>query len=436
MAADWSAVLAVSQPRKYSLQQLIDSAMNLNADIGEARWKVKGASAQLRQARAARFLPRLRLQSQNGLVPDARGDFFNPPEDTTGIRNLGPFNRTEIEFVQPLYTFGQLSHLRAAAAGGLAVEEASLAQKHLDVALEISKLYYGVLLAQDLQALVRRLSDELEARREEIEDDDTISLSNRYKLQLALLELKKQENEASGQLQLGRATLAWRAGIAVDQPLTLAAEFLAPVETDVPSLEILVEQGMRNRPDWRMLQSGLAARKAQHAAARSAYYPQIFLAGGLRYAVAPGRTDQHNPFIKDDFNYFNGGVFVGLQQSFEFGLLGADSDKTRAAYRQLETKESGATRGIHLDIQRAYLQFQQADSTLSTAGQSRRLARQWLKLAQEEYEFDSDALKELVTALESWARLEQNYYEAIYEFNVNLAELEKTIGGISLRKRQ
>ena len=436
IAADHSAVLAVSPPRKYSLQELISSAMNLNTEISETRWQVESASAQLRQARAARFLPRLRLQSENGLVPDARGDLYNPPEDTTGIRDMGPFSRTELEFVQPLYTFGQLSHLKEAAVGGLAVEEASLAQKRLDVALEISKLYYGVLLAQDLQDLVRRLSDELETRREELEDDDTISLSNSYKLQLTLLELEKQEGEATRQLELGRAVLAWQAGLSDDQPLVLEAESLTPIEADLPTLDLLVDQALKNRPDWRKLQAGLAARRAQHAAARSAYYPQIFLAGGLRYAVAPGRTDQHNPFVKDEFNYFNGGLFVGLRQSFEFGLLGADIDKARAAYRQLEAKESGATRGIHLDVQRAYVEFQQADAALNTASQSRQLARQWLKLAQDEYEFDPDELKELVTAFESWAKLEQSYYEAIYEFNISLAELEKTIGGIPLRKRQ
>ena len=41
--------------------------------------------------------PRLRFESASGLVPDAEGDVFNPPEDTTGFRSLGVFNRTELQ---------------------------------------------------------------------------------------------------------------------------------------------------------------------------------------------------------------------------------------------------------------------------------------------------------------------------------------------------
>jgi len=170
-------------------------------------------------------------------------------------------------------------------------------------------------------------------------------------------------------------------------------------------------------------------------AARSAYYPQIFLAGGLRYAAAPGRTDQHNPFVKDEFNYFNGGVFIGIQQSFEFGLLRAQVDKARATFRQLKAKESSAEQGILLYIQQAYYGYQQAEQDLDKARQGRQLGRQWLKLAREEYEFDPDTLKDLITAFEAWARLEQSYYEAIYDFNVSLAELEKTAGGIPMNEQ-
>ena len=60
------------------------------------------------------------------------------------------------------------------------------------------------------------------------------------------------------------------------------------------------------------------------------------------------------------------------------------------------------------------------------------MARQWLKEAQEEYEFDPAEIKELITAFESWAQIEQDYYRAIYDFNLSVAELEKKIGGMEL----
>lgn len=429
-----SALSADEEMHRYSLRELIDSAMANNTEIEEGTWKVRGESARLRQANALRFLPRLRLESESGLVPEAKGDVLNPPSDSTGYRPLGPFSRTQLEFVQPLYTFGQLSNLRRAAAGGLKAEKASLEQTRLEITFAVKELFYGVLLAQDLQTLVERLSDTID---QELGDlpDDALSLSDSYKLKLALLELEAQRGEAARQLELARAALAWHTGLPADPPLMLETQWLAPVEAAVPPLDQLGNRALTRRPDWRQLQAGLAARKAQVDAARSAYYPQIFLAGGLRYAAAPGRTDQHNPFVKDEFNYFNGGVFLGIQQSFEFGLLGAQVDKARATFRQLKAKERSAEQGILLDIQQAYYGYQQAEQDLDKARQGRQLGRQWMKLAQEEYEFDPDTLKDLITAFEAWARLEQSYYEAIYDFNVRFAELEKKAGGIPLNEQ-
>ena len=422
-------------PHRYTLQELIDSAMSRNAAVAEGKAKVDGAAARLRQARAAFLLPRLRLESENGLVPDAQGNVFNPPSDTTGLRGLGPFTRTQLEFVQPLFTFGQLSNLKQAASSGLEAENASLEQTRLEVVFEVKKLYYSVLLAQDLQTLVERLSDTIDEKLAEVDVETALSLSDLYKLKLALVELDRQRDEASRQLDLARAALAWQADLPAAAPLQLEAEWLEPIEIQLPSLEQLVQHALVRRPDWHQLQAGIAARRAQEMAAHSAYYPQIFLAGGMRYAVAPGRTDQHNPFVNDGFNYLNAGVFVGVRQSFEWGLLGAEVDKTRAARRQLEAKENGAVQGIGLDVRRAYVEFQGAKASLDAAAQGRRLGRQWLKLAQEEYEFDTDTLDDLVTAFEAYARLEQDYYQAIYEHNLSLAELEKTVGLTDLSRQ-
>jgi len=291
-----SALFADEETHRYSLRELIDRAMAHNAEIAEGTWKVRGESARLRQANALRFLPRLRLESESGLVPEAKGDVLHPPSDSTGYRPLGPFSRTRLEFVQPLYTFGQISNLRRAAEGGLKAEKAALEETRLEIAFAVKELFYGVLLAQDLHALVERLSDTVD---EELSDlpDDALSLSDSYKLKLALLELEAQRGEAARQLELARAALAWHTGLPADPPLQLETQWLAPVEATVPPLDQLGNTAITRRPDWRRLQAGLAARKAQIDAARSAYYPQIFLAGGIRYAVTPGRTDQHTPFV-------------------------------------------------------------------------------------------------------------------------------------------
>ena len=413
----------------HTLADLVDRALQHSADVAESEWQLEGARSQVTRARAAAILPRLRLESYGGLTPDAKGDYLDVSSDTSGLRPLGPFARAELEFIQPLYTFGLLSSLRRAAEFGEEVETARLADRRLAVALEVKEYYYGLLLAEDLLSLVERLQGELEEWEAEIDlDDPDVPLSGSYKLQLAQLELGRRARDLEGRVRLARGALAWKAGLPEDGPLELAATGLAPEPAAVPPLDSLCAISMGRRPDWLQLRSGIAARQAQADAARSAYYPQLYLAGGMRYAITPNRTDQHNPFVKDEYNYFNGGVVLGLRQSFEWGLLGADLQKARAQLFELKARERTAARGIRLDVGRAHDAFSQAQFRLTSARRGRSLGREWLQIAREEYDLDPGQLKELISAFESLAVLEQEYREAVYDHNVKLARLERAAG--------
>ena len=416
-------------PAPFSLEQLLERAWEHNTDVAVARWRVDGARAQLKEARAAYVLPRLRLESFGGLIPDAKGDIFNPPGDTSGVRPLGPFVQAEFQFIQPLYTFGQLANLNVAASAGVDVERAELAESRLQVAAQVKELYYGVLLAQDLSDLAGRLRGELEKWESQVSfDDPDIPLSAPYKLRLALIELGNREREVVDALTLARAALAWKVGLDEKAPYTLVESWLAPVNADVPSIDALLESAIAHRPDWQKLLAGIAARSAQEQAARSAYYPQIFLVGGLRYANAPGRTDQHNPFVKDEYNLFSGAVAIGLRQSFEWGMLGAQVDRARSKRLQLEARRQTAMQAIRLEIEAAHGEFQRSQQKIEGALEARNLVREWVQIAREDFDLDPSQIKELVSAFEALAGSEETYYRTIFDHNIALAHLEQVVG--------
>ncbi|HJP29368.1 MAG TPA: TolC family protein [Candidatus Latescibacteria bacterium] len=427
------AAVASAEPGQFTLDQLLERAWEHNTDVAVARLDVEGARSRVKEARAAHLLPRLRLESFGGLVPDAEGDIFNPPGDTSGVRPLGPFVRAELQFIQPLYTFGQLSNLYDAASAGVDVERADLEARRQDVALEVKELYYGVLLAQDLSDLAARLRGELEQWEPQVSPDNAdIPLGAPYKLRLALIELANREREISDGLALARAALAWKVGLDESAAYSLGDQWLAPVNADVPAVDALLETAIGHRPDWQKLGAGIAARSAQERAARSAFYPQVFLAGGLRYAAAPGRTDQHNPFVKDEYNLLNGAVVLGLRQSFEFGMLNADLDRARSLRLQLEARRQSALQGIRLEIESAHGEVHRTEQEREGALEARNLVREWVQIARDEFELDPSQVKELVSAFEALAGSEEAYYRAIFDFNMAVARLERIVG-VTLR---
>ena len=415
----------------YGLSDLVARALQYNPTVEQERWKTEQASADLSQAEAARFLPHLRLESIGGLVPDAKGNVFNPPSDTTGLRGLGPFGQAKLEFVQPLYTFGLLSSMRDAAAAGVEVAEATRADAELKASLEVKELYYGLLLAREPETLASKLSAELKERSDDVDlDDPSLPLSTSYKLKLASLELGSRLREVEKKSQLAKAMLAWRCAIPDGDDWQPQAKHLIQDTTHVPSLDSLTAIAAVQRPEWRQLIAGIDARRSLEMATQAAFYPQLFLAGGWRYGIAPNRNNQRNPFVKDDFNYSSLGMFIGLRQSFEWGLLDAKRNKARAQLLELKSQERAAAEGIRLDVSRAKSAFAEAKADLESSREARRLGRQWLSLAREEYEFTEEAeeLKALVSAFEGFAETEQSYHQAVYDYNVALARLERSVG--------
>ena len=65
---------------------------------------------------------------------------------------------------------------------------------------------------------------------------------------------------------------------------------------------------------------------------------------------------------------------------------------------------------------------------LDLTREGRRVTREWLRTAKDEYELDPEQIKELVSAFEAFAQTEESYYQAMYKFNLTIARLEQTVG--------
>jgi len=416
---------ASESPDTLNLQQFLTLSKKQNAVIKSANWNRKITEAELSKMKRMRILPKIRINSESGIIPDAKGDVFNPPSDTLGLRPLGPFNRTQFEAVQPIYPFSRGEKFLAAATNNVTIAEAKEKMAISNVNYEIKKYYHATLLARDLFSLAERLMTEIDSRRNEIESASSLTNSGPFELDLAALEIELLAREARDQMTLAQQALLVSSGLSIDDEAVVAAEYIAPVEIHINDLATLAESSIQKRPEWQELQAGIAATKALHSAAVDAYKPEIYIGGGIRYSIAPGRTDQHNPFVRDEFNSFGGGVFLGIKQSLEFHLIGANIIRAEAQYKQLTSMHDGVKNMIRLDITEKTNSFHRTKENLNVSTKRRRIARQWLKEAKEEYEFDPDTLKDLIKAFEKWAEVERQYLDSIYQFNLSVAALEK-----------
>ncbi|MGH7379943.1 MAG: TolC family protein [Candidatus Methylomirabilales bacterium] len=417
---------------RLTLDDAVQRALVRSGEVRGATFGLEAARSRVAQADAGRY-PQLELTALTGPSPRARGDQVSSPDTTSSPDITGIFGRADFTITQPLYTFGRLTALRAAAREGVAATEAEVRERGAATALRVKTTYYGLLLARDLRELLGDLQGQLRSAREKVERQlrarragvDQIDL---FKLQTfeaevirALLELERQEAVAAD-------ALAVLAGLPPGQRAEPAEERLLP-EPDPPSpLDRYLETAREARPELRRLAAGLAAREHQIEAERATFYPQFFVAVIGSIAGSTNRDRVNNPFIRDEFEHTELGVVAGLRWSFDFGVTAGRVREARAERDRLEALKETAEDGVPLEIRRLYRELTEARGAIAATEASSRAARRWLVAAVANFDLGVGEAKDVADALGAYAKARSDHLRGLYNEKAALAHLEAAAG--------
>ena len=153
---------AAAAPQKLTLEQAIEKALR-GPKVQMADADAAMAASRVAEANAAR-LPRIKATVFGTISPDI--DCLTPDCTRTGPKNFawdfsGLFGSAQVEFTQPLYTFGKLTHARKAARAGLDAQRALVDEAAGDLAVDTARAYWGVKLARELGYMLDDGIDEI-----------------------------------------------------------------------------------------------------------------------------------------------------------------------------------------------------------------------------------------------------------------------------------
>ena len=155
-------------------------------------------------------------------------------------------------------------------------------------------------------------------------------------------DLEKLMAKLHNGVELTRAALLRAMGLPQTTTFDVADTALTPQSAQLKDLDYYVELLFANRPEWRKLRLGIQAKEAELQMATSDYFPTFFLSVPVRYAYAPGRSRQTNPFAYDNFNFGAAGPVLGLHWSLGFGETAAKVAHSRAELMKLRAQEKTA----------------------------------------------------------------------------------------------
>lgn len=423
--------LAHAQPGKqgWTLAQMVERALETSPDVHEALANELVAASQLDRARTGR-LPTASLTTLLSPITAARGNAVN---GTTDRDKIGIFSEGDLKVIQPLYAFGRLRNEIRAARQGLRASEAATQKSRHAVIFAIKELYYNLLLSHQIKELLddsqKNFAKAIDTVEERLENDEgNATEQDLLRLRIGVASIQEEQVTLERAIAVTRSALKRHLRIAAQSPFQLASTQLSTVNVKLKPLDDYLSQVRQHRPDIAQIEAGLSARQARLEAARSQYYPAIFLSGGFEYAVAPNRDKQDSPFAKD-FNFFNGpGVALGLHWQLDFWQTRAEVAERAAQVQQLTAQKDAAVSGIALDIERRYLEVKEFQQKVESAQQARKAARALLVTTLANFQLGIGDGKEVFEGLGLYTRIVGDYYKTLRDFDIAVARLSQATG--------
>ena len=206
----------------------------------------------------------------------------------------------------------------------------------------------------------------------------------------------------------------------------LAEKRLAPVKVTLEGLEAY-QKAAKRRPEWKQLDAGIEANQAELLAEQKQYFPDIFALGILLYGIAPNRDRQENPFLLEEFNYFWGGAYLGWRMALDFGMPKKVAQK-RAELVALRHHRREATTGMLIEVERAYREVMEKQESLKFARRAQKNGRALSALSAANFYMGLGEAKEVFEAFQMYTEGAAEYYMAIKDFNMAVAELDRVTG--------
>lgn len=415
------------EPVKVSLEQVLKGALSNNGQMGEALGEIEVARQQLARARAA-MLPKAEGLLLAAPIFEERG---NALQSTQNWKKWGPYLQGGVQIVQPLYTFGQISNYEEAALNQILAREGQADMKRAEIVGTAKEMFYGYLMACDLDRLVEDLvsflGEAVETAEKSLKKKRSTQVKphDLYRLQTALEDLRQKGLHAKQAKKTAERAVAWVSGLTFEK---ISPKGLAAQPFSKKSLEEYLQMSKDHRPEFKALRSGLDARAALERAKRAQSYPVIFAGGFVSHAWSPVREKQQSIFANDPFNRTAGGIGLGVKFDLEFWRHSAEAGEERGEWLKLKAKEEYAVSGIDLQVKKAFWELEQAEEGLKVAENRKEIGKKWFVSNAMGWSIGITPAKDLLESLEGDGLARKNYIETLYAYNMALANLTRAVG--------
>ena len=404
-----------------SLQQAEQIAIQNHPQIQAATALASAADAQRREVRAPYY-------------PNVNGSLTGAEAVDSNRIGAGALNDPRIfdkyangfAVSQLVTDFGRTHQFVKSATLHARAQEENVVTSRADVLLQVDQAYFGVLRAQALLRVAQQTTSE----RQLVSNQVTQMAANQLKSQLdvtfANVDLSQSQLlliQAQNNLQASYADLTRALGFADQRTYNLMEEAQSPPPPmDLPTL---IQQAIRNRPDFISQQFEVNSAESFATAERDLWFPTVSVAGAA--GLIPFHTTVNANGLNDQYAAAGFNVNIPIFNGHAFGALRNEAQARALAQQQnLRDLQDRIVR----DVNKAWLDANSGYQRLAVVQQLVDQATQALNLAQARYQLGLSSIVELTQAQLNLTQAQIEQVNATYDYQAQLSALNYQIGNL------
>ena len=356
------------------------------------------------------------IEISKALVRNMQAPYY--PDVYTRI--IVPFVGRESGFFldQMIWDFGQTSNKVKSSKEQLKSTKFDSQAAKGDIELNTIVCYYNVLSQTHLVESYEKKVTEGEKRFERAEGfykAGRVSQTDVTKEEVNLGNARMQLAAARNDLEIAEDNLMAAMGVEGEFNYELV-DTLTYEKRDV-DLDDSIDKALDTRPELKSLKAQEASMKANLTASKRAFYPQFFGRTAYRFKGEGAETPGFIAGVGLQFPIFDGFARSANVQDAKAKLM-----KSQA---QIETEKVE----IASEVKQLKLDLDLAEENIHITEKTKESAEKSFLLAQERYRLERASELELAEAESLYSSSDAAYRQAIYNYNITAARLERAIGG-------
>jgi len=416
--------------RTLTLEAAIELAEAQNPTLLAAQQQIYSAEGVVLGARGA-MLPTASFSTlwnfaeKVQVIPNPFKDFaipgMPPPEDNLKLDFTQDFQGS-MNLDLPLATWGLVRNGYADARTALDITKNSLESSRLDIVLQVTQTFYGVLLAEEGLNVARDALAQA-GRQQEIAAErlaqGAASEFDLLRAQVQVANLKPGVTRAESMIRQVRIGLNLLLGLQPDEEIRLEGELrYMPVDLTLGDLR---QRALTNRVDLQNARLGVQRAELGVKMASASRLPALLLNGIFSFRsndalLSDNYNDSYMANLIVAFPIFDGFAARSRKQ-----IATAGREQARIMVAQFEQV-------IGAEIEQALNDLQAAEESYLAQVDNVAIAERALQIAQISFENEMMTSVELMDSQLALTMARQNHFQSLYDYLIALARIEKAVG--------